>query len=61
MNFDDILEMYNKNIDFIIIGRREYENCVLNLNINENIEDLIIYIKDYFNRIKEKEMQNEQI
>ena len=61
INFDDILEMYNKNIDFIIIGRREYKNCVLNLNINENIEDLIIYIKDYFNRIKEKEMQNEQI
>ena len=61
INFNDILEMYNKNIDFIIIGSKEYENCVLNLNRNEKVEDLIIYIKDYFNSIKEKEMQNEQI
>lgn len=50
--FSLIFEKYNKELDFIVIGSKEYENAVLNLDISERFEVLFESIKNYLKNNK---------
>lgn len=48
INFDSILEKYKKDIDFIVISDKKYENIALNLDNTIKVEDLINEVRNYF-------------
>ena len=50
-DFDLIFRNYNKDLDFIVISNKKYENVILNLDEKENFEVLFEQVKNHIKNI----------
>ena len=49
--FDSIFQKYNKDLDFIVISNKKYENVILNLDEKDSFEVLFEQIKNHIKKI----------